>query len=295
MNQKNSHSKIRKGVILVGGYGTRFLPATKAQPKEMLPVVDKPVVQYIVEEMVASGIKDIIFITSSTKRAIEDHFDTNFELEYRLKESGKMEALKEIKEISNRAKFAYTRQSEPLGTGHALLCAKDFLNDEPFAFSDGDSIIYGETPTIKSLIDVFEKYGGPVVAVHEVDKKEVSKYGIIDGEEVEAGVYRIKGTVEKPDVEDAPTNIAILGMRYILTPDIFPILENTKPGKGGEIWLNDAMNILAKERDTYAYKYGGIYYDCGNKLGYLKAVVEFGLRHEELNGDFRKYLEELVG
>jgi len=285
--------KVKKGVILVGGYGTRFLPATKAQPKEMIPVVDKPVVQYIVEEMVNAGIEHIIFVTSSIKRAIEDHFDSNFELEHRLKEAGKLTELKQIKEISEKAKFFYTRQAEQLGTGHALLCARDFVGDEPFAFSDGDSIIYNEKSVFSQLLEVFEKYKKPVVAVQQIDLKDSTRYGLIDGDKKEDKIFRINRTVEKPKPEEAPSNLGILGMRYILTPEIFPILEKQTPGVKGEIWLNDAMNTLAQEMDTYALEYEGRWYDCGNKLEYLKAVVEYGLRHEELNGGFKKYLQEL--
>ncbi|PIZ00337.1 UTP--glucose-1-phosphate uridylyltransferase [bacterium (Candidatus Howlettbacteria) CG_4_10_14_0_8_um_filter_40_9] len=287
------NTEIKKGVILVAGLGTRFLPVTKAQPKEMLPIVNKPVVQYIVEEMVASGIKDIIFITSSTKRAIEDHFDKNFELEAALERSGKLEVLREVREISNKAKIFYARQPEQLGTGHALLCAREFVENEPFAFSDGDSIIDSKTPVFKQLTKVFEKYNGPVVGVKKISKQDVSRYGNIDGEQIEDKIVRINRTIEKPTLEEAASDLGISGMRYILTPEIFPILEKQPPGVGGEIWLNDSMNTLAQQTDTYALEYEGKWYDCGNKLEYLKAVVEFGLKHPELNGKFRDYLAEL--
>ncbi|MCL5094125.1 MAG: UTP--glucose-1-phosphate uridylyltransferase GalU [Patescibacteria group bacterium] len=284
---------VKKAVILVGGYGTRFLPATKAQPKEMLPIVDKPVVQYIVEEMAASGIREIIFVTSQTKRAIEDHFNANLELENRLKKTGNLKALKEIQELSKKVKFVYIKEPEPCGNGYALLYARKFVGNEAFAFSDGDSIIDSKIPVTKQLLAVFKKYRKPMVAVNTVEKKEVSKYGIIDGQKIATCLYKIKGIIEKPDLGKAPSNIAILGMRYILTPDIFPVLEKQKPGKDGEIWLSDAINQLAKKTEILAFKYKGKYHDCGNKLGYLKAVVEYGLKHTDLNNDFRRYLKSL--
>lgn len=285
--------KIKKGVILVGGMGTRFLPATKAQPKEMLPIVDKPVVQYIVEEMAASGIEQIIFVTSQAKRAIEDHFDKNFELEHRLEKAGKLELLKTVQNISSKVKFAYTRQPEALGNGHALLCAKQLLNNGPFVFSDGDSVIDSKVPLTKQIIDIYSKHQGSVVAVQKVPKERLDKYGIVKVEQIDDKVYKLKGIVEKPKIEEAPSSLAILGMRYILTPEIFDYLEKQKPGKGGEIWFADAMNEFCKVNDTYAYDYDGKYFDTGNKLEYLKAVVEYGLKHEELSEDFQTYLKEL--
>lgn len=289
-------SKIKKGVILVAGMGTRFLPATKAQPKEMLPIVDKPVVQYIVEEMVESGIEEIIFVTSGSKRAIEDHFDKNFELEYHLEKQGKEKLLKEVRDISKKVKVSYTRQSEPLGNGHALLCAKPLLqNGGPFVFSDGDSVIVSdEKPLTRQIIEVFEKYNKPVVAVHKIKKEDSVKYGIVDVDKVQDRIFKLKGIVEKPDPKVAPSDLAILGMRYVLTQDIFDYLEAQNPGVGGEIWFSDAFSELAKKKEALAYQYDGKYYDTGNKLEYMKTVVEFGLKHKEIKGEFKKYLKELT-
>lgn len=287
-------SKVSKAVIPVAGFGTRFLPVTKSQPKEMLPIVDKPVLQYIVEDLVASGITQIVFITNQTKNSIEDHFDRNFELEYRLKEAGKKEQLEEIKAIARQAKFFYTRQWAPLGNGHALLCAKEFLQNEPFIFSDGDNIIDSKVPVTKQLIDIYEKYGAGVMGVLPVDKKEAVKYGMVQkGKMIDARTCVLKGLVEKPEIAKTPSNWASLGMKYLFTPDIFEYLEKTKPGKGGEIWLADAVNAYVKENRFLAHVYEGIYYDCGSKLGYLKANIDYAMKRPELAKELRAYLKKL--
>lgn len=259
----------------------------------MLPIVDKPVVQYIVEEMVASGIEEIVIVTSQAKRAIEDHFDKNFELEYRLEKAGKLDLLEKVRDITRNVKISYTRQPEPLGNGHALLCAKELLNNGPFVFSDGDSIIDSEKPLTKQIIEAYDKYKSPIIAVKKIEGDGISIYGVIDGDNLGKGVYMVKKIVEKPEFKDAPSDIAILGMRYILTPEIFNYLEKQRHGKSGEIWLSDAMDAMCKDKDIYAYEYEGKYYDTGNKLEYLKAVVEFGLKHPELNGEFKDYICEL--
>ena len=239
--------EIKKAVIPVAGFGTRFLPATIAQPKEMLPVVDKPVIQYLVEEMVASGIEEIIFITGRTKRAIEDHFDLSFELEHLLEEKKKKEELKEVRRISSMAKFVYVRQNKPLGNGHALLMAKEIVGDEYFVFSDGDSIIDSKVPAMKQLLNNFKKKKGNYVGVKQVDPAVVNRYGVADPVSSKGKIHKIKKLVEKPDIDKAPSNLAILGMRYILSPNIFNKLEKTKPGKGGEIWRAEAFNALLKD------------------------------------------------
>lgn len=285
--------KIRKAVIPVAGFGTRFLPATKAMSKEMIPVIDKPVIQYIVEEAVASGIKEIIFITSGNKRAIEDHFDKSFELDYLLKKKNKIEELEKIEKISNMAKFVYTRQSEPLGLGHAIYCAKRLVENEPFAVCLGDDIVDGKIPATKQLIKTYEKYQSPVVGVFEVPKDEVDRYGIAAPvKEYKNGAILLKDLVEKPEIKKAPSNLAV-GGRYVFTPDIFKALENTKPGKGGEIQITDAIRLLMKERRFFACKYEGTYHDCGNKLNYLKTTIKFALRDPELGPELKKYIQEM--
>ena len=286
--------EIKKAVIPVAGFGTRFLPATIAQPKEMLPVVDKPVIQYLVEEMVASGIEEIIFITGRTKRAIEDHFDLSFELEHLLEEKKKKEELKEVRRISSMAKFVYVRQNKPLGNGHALLMAKEIVGDEYFVFSDGDSIIDSKVPAMKQLLNNFKKKKGNYVGVKQVDPAVVNRYGVADPVSSKGKIHKIKKLVEKPDIDKAPSNLAILGMRYILSPNIFNKLEKSKPGKGGEIWLADAFNALLKDEPGYAYEYDGEYYDCGNKHGYLRANVHFGLKNPNLKKEFLEYLKEVI-
>jgi UTP--glucose-1-phosphate uridylyltransferase len=286
-------AKIRKAVIPVAGFGTRFLPATIAQPKEMLPLVDKPVIQYLVEEMVESGIEEIIFITGRGKRAIEDHFDPSFELEHLLDARGKKDKLKEVRRISNLAKFVYVRQPKPLGNGHALLMAREVVGDEPFAFSYGDDILDSRTPGVKQMIQAYNKYQDMIIGVVEVDKKKVDQYGIVDPQEnsVTKKVFELKGIVEKPAISKAPSQFASIG-RYIFNPDIFTALETLKPGKGGEIWVADAVDKIFKERSIYACNLAGTYYDCGNKLEYIKAVVNYSLKHPDLKRGVKKYLKK---
>ncbi len=284
---------IRKAVIPAAGFGTRFLPQTKAMPKEMLPIVDKPVIQYVVEELVASGITEIVIVTGWNKRAIEDHFDYPNELIQTLKEQKKEHLIEEVKKTAELANFVYIRQKGPYGNATPVLCAKDVIGDEPFVVIWGDEFIYATPPRTRQCIDVFEKYGDPVISAIRVDKKDVSRYGIVDVTEVEPGVGQIKTMIEKPGIEEAPSNLAAHGC-YVLTPDIFPILEHLKPGKSGEVWLVDAIKELMKKRPIYTCEIkNGKYYDTGNKLEYLKTVVEFALNHKDLNGDFRTYLKSL--
>ncbi len=285
--------KVRKAIIPAAGLGTRFLPATKAQPKEMLPIVDKPTIQYIIEEAVDSGIEEILIITGRNKRAIEDHFDRSIELEIALEEKGKDELLSQIKDISNMVNIHYIRQKEPKGLGHAINCAKSFVGDEPFAVLLGDDIVYSEKPCLKQLIDVFDQYKTTILGVQTVPEEDVNKYGIVEGKYIEDGVYKVKNLVEKPAKEEAPSNIAILG-RYIITPEIFDILDNTAPGAGGEIQLTDALKELSRKQAMYAYKFKGTRYDVGNKLGFLQANLEYALRRDDLKKDFKKYLTELM-
>ncbi|MBU1029302.1 UTP--glucose-1-phosphate uridylyltransferase GalU [Patescibacteria group bacterium] len=276
--------KIRKAIIPVAGMGTRFLPATKAQPKEMLSLVDKPVIQYIVEEAVAAGIEQVIFITSQTKRALEDHFDTNFELETRLKEKGKTKELDEVRAVSNLANFIYIRQKEPRGDGHAILQAKDLIGDEPCAVLFGDDIVDHEKPCIAQLMEVYEKYRDPVIAVQHIPKKDISSYGVIDGKQMNDRTYEVVGFVEKPKPEEAPSDLAVIG-KYIITPEVMAALENAPAGKDGEIRLADAFQSLLGKRSIYAYNFEGTRYDCGNKLQFLIASVDYGLKHAEVNKD----------
>ena len=285
--------KIRKAIIPAAGLGTRFLPATKAQPKEMLPIVDKPTIQYIIEEAVASGIEEILIITGRSKKCIEDHFDKSVELELELEKSGKEEMLKMVREISDMVDIHFIRQKEPKGLGHAISCAKTFVGNEPFAVLLGDDIVYNEgKPCLKQLIDCYDEYNTSVLGVQTVEAKDVNKYGIVNGIHIEDRVYKVKGLVEKPAVEEAPSNVAILG-RYIITPRIFKILEETKPGKGGEIQLTDALLNLISEEAMYAYDFEGTRYDVGDKLGFLKATVEYALRREDLRDGFVEYLNTL--
>ena len=286
--------KIRKAIIPAAGLGTRFLPATKAQPKEMLPIVDKPTIQYIIEEAVASGIEEILIITGRNKKCIEDHFDKSVELEMELGKNNKNELLELVKDISEMVDIHYIRQKEPKGLGHAIRCAKTFVGDEPFAILLGDDIVYNEEkPCLKQLIDCFNEYRTSILGVQTVDKSNVSKYGIVDGIDIEDRVCKVKGLIEKPSVDEAPSNIAILG-RYIVTPRIFDILDNTKPGKGNEIQLTDALLQLLKEEAMYAYNFEGRRYDVGDKLGFLEATVEYALRKPELRDDFIKYLKGII-
>ena len=282
-------NKIRKAVFPAAGLGTRFLPATKASPKEMLPLVDKPLIQYAVEEAVASGIESMLIITGRDKAAIENHFDISFELEQILKEKGKDDLFREVRAISEMARISYTRQREALGLGHAIYQAKDFTGDEPFAALLADDIVDAEVPALQQMIDVFEKYDAPVIATMQVEGEAISRFGVIDAEEVEPGVYRIRDMVEKPSLADAPSDLAIIG-RYIFTPDIFAAIEKTKPGAGGEIQITDAMRILLNERPFYAVKLQGKRHDAGDKLGFLIATVEFALKRADLGEEFREYL-----
>jgi UTP--glucose-1-phosphate uridylyltransferase len=283
--------KIRKAIIPVAGMGTRFLPATKAQPKEMLPVVDKPVIQYIVEEAVAAGIEEIIFVTAMGKRALEDHFDRNFELEYRLEQKKKMAELKTIQAIGKLAKFAFVRQQKPLGDGHAILAAAPFVgSDETVAIFTGDDIFSGDRPAISELIETYEKFGAPVVGVQEVPHDKVSSYGIIDGVEIAGNTWQVKRFVEKPDPEDAPSNLASVG-RYIVTPEILRLLEKQKPGKDGEIRLADAFTTYVDAgKQLYGHVLSGKRYDCGNKLQFIIAQIELGLLHPEVKEGLAEYL-----
>ena len=283
-------NKIRKAIIPAAGLGTRFLPATKAQPKEMLPIVDKPTLQYIIEECVASGIEEILIITGRNKKSIEDHFDRSVELEMELEKSGKEEMLKMVREISDMVNIHFIRQKEPRGLGHAILCAKTFVGNDPFAVLLGDDVVYNDNkPCLKQLIDCYEEYKTSVLGVQTVEPQDVNKYGIVGGLHIEDRVYKVKNLIEKPAVEEAPSNVAILG-RYIITPKIFEILENTKPGKGNEIQLTDALLELIKHEAMYAYDFEGRRYDVGDKLGFLQATVEFALKREELREPFIQYL-----
>lgn len=287
------NNKVKKAVIPAAGFGTRFLPQTKALPKEMLPIVDKPIIQYVVEEVVASGITNIVIVTGWHKRAIEDHFDYPFELEQRLKAWGKLELLEEVRRIADMANFIYVRQKGPYGNGTPVLSAREVIGDEPFVVVWGDEFIYSQPPRVKQCLDVFERYGDPVISAVKVPKRDVGRYGIVDAKKVEENIYQIFKLVEKPTPEETPSCLAAHGC-YILTPDIFDDLASLKPGKGGEIWLTDAIKLLMKRRPIYACEIqNGKYYDTGNKIEYLKAVVEFALEHKDLNGEFRKYLKSL--
>lgn len=289
--------KIRKAVIPAAGFGTRFLPQTKAMPKEMLPIVDKPIIQYVVEECVASGIEDIIMVTNWQKRSIEDHFDYPYELEKRLEEWGKQKELEEIRKIARMANFIYIRQKGPYGNATPALCAEPAIEDEPFVVIWGDEFIFAQPPRLKQMIEVWEKYGGIVISGVRIENKvDVSRYGIADIEPVknESHLFKIKSIVEKPKPEEAPSNLATHGA-YILPPEIFGAIKSLKSGKGGEIWLVDAINILHKQGiPLYTCEIqNGKYYDTGNKLEYLKTVVEFALKNPDINGEFRKYLKDL--
>lgn len=285
---------VKKAVIPAAGWGTRFLPATKAMPKEMLPIVDIPTIEHIVQEAVDAGIEDICIITSTHKKAIEDHFDRSLELEYTLEKSGKTALLEQVKKTGSMVNVVSVRQKEALGLGHAILCAKSFVGDEPFAVLLGDDVVYHPTrPCIGQLTEVYRQTGKSVLGVQTVDWEEIHKYGCVDGEKVGERLYTVRDMVEKPKWEDAPTNVAVLG-RYVITPEIFRHLEETKPGAGGEIQLTDALRTLAKEQGMYAYDFEGRRYDVGDKEGYLEATVEFALRREELKDAFRAYLERIV-
>jgi UTP--glucose-1-phosphate uridylyltransferase len=280
-------------VFPAAGLGTRFLPVTKAQPKEMLPLVDKPTIQYVVEEAVASGLNELVIVTGRGKRAIEDHFDAAFELEYYLNDRGKMEELAQIKTISELASLSYVRQKEPLGLGHAILCARPLVGDEPFAVFLGDDIITASVPCMRQLLDVFERYQGPVIAVERIPRERIHQYGVIAARSLGDRVYEITDLVEKPKAEDAPSDLAIIG-RYVLTPDLFAILAEQAPDRRGEIQLTDALRRLRERRPMYALEFEGKRYDTGDKLGFLKATVEFALARPDLADEFRAYLKSLA-
>lgn len=285
--------KIRKAIIPAAGLGTRFLPATKAQPKEMLPIVDKPAIQYIIEEAIASGIEEILIITGRNKRSIEDHFDRSIELELQLKEQGKYEMLGLVEEISNIT-VHFIRQKEAKGLGHAVLCAKQFVGNEPFAVMLGDDIVDADVPCLRQLMDVYQDYKGSVLGVQEVKKEKVSSYGIVNPKPVKQNVWQALDLIEKPSIEEAPSQLAVLG-RYILEPEIFELLEKTKPGRGNEIQLTDAICELAAIQKVYAYNFSGRRYDIGDKQGYLEATVEYALKRPELRDKFLEYLTKTVG
>ncbi len=284
--------KVRKAVIPAAGLGTRFLPATKAQPKEMLPIVDKPTLQYIIEEAVASGIEEILIITGRNKKSIEDHFDKSVELELELEHKGKIELLEIVQNISNMINIHYIRQKEPKGLGDAVYCARHFIGDEPFAVMLGDDIVDNNEPCLKQLMDAYDEYRTTILGVQKVAKEDTNKYGIIDAKFIEDRVYKVKDLVEKPDADKAPSNLAILG-RYIITPEIFDILSDLPPGKGDEIQLTDALKELSKKEAMYAYDFEGKRYDVGDKLGFLEATVDFALKREELKDGFLDYLRKV--
>jgi UTP--glucose-1-phosphate uridylyltransferase len=285
--------QLRKAIIPAAGLGTRFLPATKAQPKEMLPIVDKPTLQYIIEEAVQSGIEEILIITGRNKKSIEDHFDKSVELELELEAKGKYDLLEEVRKISDMVNIHYIRQKEPRGLGHAILCAKSFIGNEPFAVMLGDDIVDNEKPCLKQMMEVYAQYKTTILGVQQIPRGDVSKYGIVDGRLIEDRIYKVRELVEKPSVEEAPSDIAILG-RYVITPAIFGILEQTTPGKGGEIQLTDALNVLAQQEAMYAYIFEGRRYDVGDKQGFLQATVEMALRREDLREEFLAYLQRII-
>lgn len=291
------NAKVRKAVFPAAGLGTRFLPATKASPKEMLPLVDKPIIQYGVEEALHSGIQNMIIVTGRGKSAIEDHFDVSFELEHTLESKGKKEMLAAVRSISDMIDVSYVRQKEALGLGHAVLRAKELVGNEPFAVVLADDVIDSEVPCLRQLLDVYEFYGASVLALMEVPKDQISNYGVVDAEPVPHNgtkdrLFRIRNLVEKPKAEDAPSNLAIIG-RYILTPEIFTSIEETGPGAIGEIQLTDGLRHLLRSRPIYGFRFDGQRYDAGDKLGFLKATVEFALKREDLGGKFRDYLKGL--
>lgn len=285
---------VKKAVIPAAGLGTRFLPATKAQPKEMLPIVDKPTLQYIIEEAVASGVEEILIITGRNKKSIEDHFDKSVELELELENKGKTDLLEIVRGISNMVNIHYIRQKEPKGLGDAIYCARYFIGDEPFAIMLGDDMVDNGQgpPCLKQLIDAYDDHNASILGVQEVDKENTDKYGIIDGQKLSDNIYKVKALVEKPDPDQAPSNVAILG-RYIITPQIFDILGQIPPGKNGEIQLTDALEILKDKEDMYAYVFEGRRYDLGDKLGFLQATVDAALKKPELRDEFLRYLNQV--
>lgn len=284
--------KVRRAIIPAAGLGTRFLPATKAQPKEMLPILDKPTIQYIIEEAVASGIEDIIVVTGRNKRSIEDHFDRSIELELELERTGKTHMLNTVRGISDMANLHYIRQKEPRGLGHAILAASHFIGKEPFAVLLGDDVVVSKKPCLKQMLEVYEEYQTSILGVQTVAHEVVNRYGIVDGHKVDERVYKVDDMVEKPEMDDAPTDIAVLG-RYIITPQVFPLLETQDAGKGGEIQLTDALRRLAKEQPMYAYEFKGHRYDVGSKAGFLQANIEFALRDDSLKREMKEYLDAL--
>ena len=284
--------KIKKAVIPAAGLGTRFLPATKAQPKEMLPIVDKPTIQYIVEEAVSSGIETLLIITGRSKRAIEDHFDRSVELEMELERAGKDELLAQVRSIARMVEVTYIRQQQPLGLGHAIWCARHFVGNDPFCVLLGDDVMDADPPAVRQLMDAYYQTGAPVLVTMRVPQKDTCKYGIVDAGEIQQGLYPVRDLVEKP-LADPPSDMAIMG-RYVITPDIFEILESQQPGAQGEIQLTDALRTLAKKRPMFALEMSGKRYDVGDRLGFLKATCEFALKRDDLKDDFKNYLKELV-
>lgn len=284
---------VKKAILLVAGFGTRFLPATKSMPKEMLPVVDKPVIQYLVEEVVAAGVKEVIFVTGRGKRAIEDHFDKSFELEYTLVEKNKKDLLEDVSRISTLAKFAYVRQPEPTGDGDALLCARHLVGNEPVAVLFGDDIIDAKVPAIRQLIDVYEKYHDPVICLERVPMRNVSRYGIVGGSKVADRTYEINKFVEKPSADKAPSNLSVVG-KYIITPEVFNAIEEAGISKDGERRLADGFIKLLEKKPIYGYEFEGKRFDCGSKVGFLKATVDFALKHKETKAEFKKYLKKIL-
>jgi len=285
--------RVKKAIIPAAGLGTRFLPATKAQPKEMLPIVDKPTIQYIIEEAVEAGIGDILIITGKHKRAIEDHFDKSIELELALQEKGKEDLLQLVEEISNLVDIHYVRQKEPRGLGHAIYCARTFIGNEPFAVLLGDDVMTSEKAVIGQMMEIYQEKQEPVIGVQKVPEADVSSYGIVKYSQQDGRLFQVEDLIEKPTLDEAPSNLAILG-RYIITPDIFPILAETKPGRNNEIQLTDALKELALRRKIFAYDFIGKRYDVGNKMGFLKATVEFALKRKDLGREFYQYLKELL-
>ncbi len=285
--------KIKKAIIPAAGLGTRFLPATKAQPKEMLPIVDKPTIQYIIEEAAQSGIEDIVIVNGRNKGSIEDHFDRSVELELELGNKGKSEALDMVKSISEMANIYFIRQKKPLGLGHAVLSAQKFIGNEPFAVLLGDDVVISKTPALKQMMDIYKEYKAPIVGVQTVAHEVTYQYGIVNGKAVDDRVYKVKDLVEKPPVDEAPSDVAILG-RYILTPEVFSYLENQEKGAGGEIQLTDALKRMAKDGAVYAYDFKGHRYDCGDKVGFIQASIEFGLRRPDLREGLEAYIRKLA-
>ncbi len=283
-------SQIKKAILPVAGMGTRFLPATKAQPKEMLPIVDKPIIQYLVEEAVASGIEEIIFVTGRGKRAIEDHFDYAYELEQILNSNGKKELLKTIREISNMAKFTYVRQKEPKGAGDAILSASHLIGDEPVAILYGDDLVFNKKPALLQLIEIYNKYQDPVVALEKIPRKEIHKYGVIDGVKIAPRIFQINNLVEKPKLGTEPSDLGIVG-KYIITPEV--IKELKKIRTEGELFLTDALLAVARKRAVYGYQFEGKRYDCGSKIGFIKATIDSGLQHKETKSELKKYIKGL--